>query len=658
MAILETILIANRGEIACRIIRTCRRLGIRSVAVYSDADSGALHVRLADEAVRLGPAPAGESYLRADLIIEAARRTAADAIHPGFGFLSENSLFAQACLDAGLIFIGPSPGAIAAMGNKRAAREMVARVGVPVVPGYGGGDQHDETLLREAERIGTPLMVKAAAGGGGKGMRLVRSLEELPEALASARREAQQAFGDSELILERALTAARHVEIQVFGDRQGNIIHLGERECSLQRRHQKVIEEAPSPVLTAELRAQMGTAAVAAARCVDYVGAGTVEFLLDRRGDFYFLEMNTRLQVEHPVTECVTGLDLVEWQIRVAEGEALPLRQEEVRLQGHAIEARLYAEDPANEFLPVTGRIALWRAPQGEGIRVESGIQSGDEVSLYYDPMLAKIIAYGPDRAVARRRLMRALEATTLLGLTSNRGFLRAVLAHPACQAGEVSTRFLEEQFAAWQPPLEELPLALVAVTLAQWVRHGTPGAGAGYWRNNPNRPAFYRYAFAGRAQPLEVALTPQRVAGRYTLRLNLEPEQTLDVELNTWDAESLTLTVAGYRRRLTLIQVEQRWWVQTSGGELVLEALSLLPEPRLPADAGGSLRAPMPGAVLAVLVQKGQRVTKGEALLKLEAMKMEHTIRTAADGVVEEIYYGPGDTVAADALLIRLREL
>ncbi|HBE25940.1 MAG TPA: 3-methylcrotonyl-CoA carboxylase, partial [Ktedonobacter sp.] len=486
---INTILIANRGEIACRVIRTCRRLGIRTVAIYSDADTHARHVRMADEAIHVGPSPSSESYLVIDAVIGAARRSGADAIHPGFGFLAENSDFAQACADAGLVFIGPTPAAIAAMGNKHAARDLVARVGVPILPGYGGADQSEDRLQREAEHIGWPLMVKAAAGGGGKGMRLVPRLADLHDACVTARREAQQAFGSDELILERALITPRHIEFQIFGDQHGNLIHLGERECSIQRRHQKVIEESPSVALTAALREAMGTAAVAAARTVNYSNAGTVEFLLDHDGTFYFLEINTRLQVEHPVTECVTGLDLVEWQIRVAEGELLPLCQEGLRLNGSAMEVRLYAENPANDFLPVTGEILLWREPEGEGIRVENGIQSGDQVSIYYDPMLAKIIAYGSDRAAACRRLLRALETTTLLGLTSNRSYVYAVLNHPVFQAGELSTAFLADYFADWTEPVGDIPLALIAVTLAQWLEHSQLETNRGYWRNNPNRP-------------------------------------------------------------------------------------------------------------------------------------------------------------------------
>ena len=713
---IDAILIANRGEIACRIIRTCRRLGIRAVAVYSEADKNAGHVALADEAVFIGPAPATESYLSVGALLDAARRSGADAVHPGVGFLAENAAFAAACADARLTFIGPSPAAIAAMGNKTAAREMVAAAGVPVVRGYGGPDQTNERLFAEAERIGWPVMVKAAAGGGGKGMRLVTRAEDLAEALSSARREAQQAFGSDELLLERAVSRPRHIEFQVFGDAHGHLIHLGERECSIQRRHQKIIEESPSPALTPALRAAMGEAAVRAAQTVGYTNAGTVEFLLAPDGAFYFLEMNTRLQVEHPVTELVTGLDLVEWQIRVAEGEPLPLRQDEVTLQGHAVEARLYAENPANDFLPTTGRIALWRPPNGndsvaptsvgpaesgpiaqfkpysalggvgtppsaggagvgtparaplqqhaihkstrrESVRVDDGIMTGDEVTIYYDPMLAKIIAWGPERATATRRLTRAVEETAILGLTTNRAYLRAILTDAAYRAGELSTAFLNERLAAWRGSQdgEEQTLALVAATLAQWSAHPQLDTNRGYWRNNPNAPQRYRYALPGAEHPIEVALTPQRPANTYCVAVDGGPE--VPVEINAWDAADMMLTMDGHRQRVTLAHDDALWWVHTRRSNIALRALPRLPEPHPPADAGGSLRAPMPGQVLEVLVLVGQHVVKGDALVKLEAMKMEHTIRTMADGVVTAVYFGAGDTVTADALLVQVSE-
>jgi len=649
---ITSILIANRGEIACRIIRTCRRLGIRAVAVYSDADENARHVLLADEAIHIGPAPASESYLAMDTIIAAARRTNADAIHPGFGFLAENAAFAQAVQDAGLIFIGPSPAAMAAMGNKQAAKEAVTAVGVPIIPGYGGADQSDGRLRQEAARIGYPLLVKAAAGGGGKGMRAVTDPALLNEALASARREAQQAFGSDELLLEKLLVQPRHIEFQVIGDTHGRVLHLGERECSIQRRHQKVIEETPSPALTPELRARMGATAVAAAQAVRYTNAGTVEMLLDADGNFYFLEMNTRLQVEHPVTEMVTGLDLVAWQIQVAEGRPLPLTQDQITLRGHAIEARVYAENPANDFLPVTGDILLWREPTGEGVRVDSGLLPQDTVSIHYDPMLAKVIAYGEDRATAVRRLLRALETTTLLGLTTNLPFLQDILRHPAFQSGALHTGFIAQHLSGWQPPTGDVALALLAATAVQYIRQPQSASSTGFWRNNPNAPQRFRYAING--EVVEVQLTPEpRQTSRFQASMGAE---AYSVQLAACGEERVTLTVNGRRQTLPLILTPGYAWVQTPGGVVDLEIVPLLPRPRPSAEAGGSLRAPMPGSVLAVLVQVGDRVTEGQPLMKLEAMKMEHTIRTAADGVVEAIYFQPGDTVEAEAQLLKIK--
>lgn len=653
---INAILIANRGEIACRIIQTCRKMGIRSIAVYSDADENARHVRLADEAIRLGPAPASDSYLAIDKLIAAAHRAGADAIHPGFGFLAENAAFAQAVADAGLIFIGPTPAAMAAMGNKQAAKALAEAAGVPTIPGYGGPGQSDGRLQQEADLIGYPLLVKAAAGGGGKGMRSVDDPANLYEALASARREASQAFGSAELLLEKLLAQPRHIELQVIGDLHGNVIHLGERECSVQRRHQKVIEETPSPALTADMRERMGQTAVAAAQSVNYSNAGTVEMLLDAEGNFYFLEMNTRLQVEHPVTELVTGLDLVEWQIRIAEGQRLPLTQGEVTLRGHAIEARLYAENPANDFLPVTGDILLWREPTGEGVRVDSGLLPQDSVSIHYDPMLAKVIAYGEDRETAVRRLLRALETTTLLGLTTNLLFLQDILRHPAFQSGDLHTGFISQHLADWRPPSGDVELALLATAVAQFRRLPQPATSAGYWRNNPNTPQRFRYRLQD--ELLEVQLAPQAHGFQATI---LADGSATEYEIRFTDdgtRNAMTLTVNGRRQTLPLILTASHAWAGTPTGAVCLELVPLLPTPHPSAEAGGSLRAPMPGSVLAVLVQVGDRVTEGQPLLKLEAMKMEHTIRTAADGIVEAIYYRPGDTVEADAQLVKIGEL
>ncbi len=648
---IHSLLIANRGEIACRIIRTCRQMGIRTVAVFSDADREARHVRLADTAVHIGPSPATDSYLNIEAIINAAQQTGVDAIHPGFGFLAENADFARAVAAAGLIFIGPSPEAIAAMGNKRAAKEMMAAAGVPILPGYGGADQSDSVLLAEAEHIGFPIMVKAAAGGGGKGMRLVHKLGDLPEAMVAARREALQAFGSDELILERALLRPRHVEIQVMGDAQGNIIHLGERECSSQRRHQKIIEESPSPAVDAALRQKMGETAVLAAQTIQYHSAGTVEFLLDEDSRFYFLEMNTRLQVEHPVTELVTGIDLVAWQIHIAERQLLPLTQKQVQWHGHAIEARIYAENPAHDFLPVTGDILLWREPDNPGIRVDSGIETGDAVSVHYDPMLAKIIAFGAEREEALRRLIRALETTTLLGFTHNIPFLLDALCQPAFAAGDLHTDFVSEYLADWQPPPGDTAVALITATLAQFVQAPQRPENAGYWRNNPNQPLSYCYLL--NETEVEVRLQPiPHADGRFYVEL----DRVHEVVWYGRVGPDWILEIDGVRVKVTAVARNDTWYIQTAVGTVTLLALPRLPEPQPPADTAGSLRAPMPGSVLELLVEVGDTVTVGQPLLKLEAMKMEHTIRAAGDGVVEAIYFAPGDAVEADAQLLHIR--
>ncbi|MBP6016903.1 MAG: ATP-grasp domain-containing protein [Candidatus Promineofilum sp.] len=646
---IRAILIANRGEIARRIIRTCRRMGIRAVAVYAEADAHSRHVEESDTAVPIGPSPAAASYLNIPAVVAAAQRAGVDAVHPGFGFLAENDDFARACAAAGLVFIGPTAEAIATMGDKRAARALAERAGLAVIPGFDGGEQTDEGFARAALRLGYPIMVKAAAGGGGKGMRLVAQPGDLPEALASARREAASAFGSGELLLERALLRPRHIEMQILGDRHGRVVHLGERECSIQRRHQKVIEETPSPVITPALRDRMGTAAVTLAGAVGYVGAGTVEFLLD--GDsFYFLEMNTRLQVEHPVTELVTGLDLVEWQIRVAEGQALPWAQDDIKSVGHAIEARLYAEDPAHDFMPATGTILLWRPPTGEGIRADDGIRTSDVITSHYDPLLAKIIAHAPSRAEAIRRLHHALRDSTLLGLTTNLPWLTTLLDHPALAAGDLSTAFIDEYAPAARPNDEAVELALIAAALAR--QHADAAGGPGYWRNNPGHPA--PYYFQVRGKETAVRLRPQPHAGG-TYELWLSPERRVNVIINRFDAPDMALTVDGYRQTVAVAAAGDVWWVQTPAGAICVAARPLLPAPRRATEAAGSLRAPLPGRVLAVLVAVGQTVGEGQPLVKLEAMKMEHTIRAGAGGVVEAIYFAAGDQVAAGDLLVRV---
>ncbi|HEX6819864.1 MAG TPA: biotin carboxylase N-terminal domain-containing protein [Ktedonobacterales bacterium] len=666
-ALIRRVLVANRGEIARRVIRSCHAMGIATIAVYSDADASAAHVCEADAAYHLGPSPAAESYLNVPALLEAARAMGADALHPGYGFLSENVRFAQACRDAGLTFVGPQPETIALMGSKREAKILMAAAGVPVVPGYEGEDQSDERLIAAAREIGWPVMVKASAGGGGKGMRVVERADDLPAALASARREALSAFGDDTLILEKVIPEPRHVEFQIFGDMRGNVIHLGERECTIQRRHQKIVEETPSTALTAELRAAMGRAAVLAGQRIGYIGAGTVEFIVAPNGDFYFLEVNTRLQVEHPVTELVTGLDLVRWQILVAEGRPLPLTQDEITFYGHAVEARVYAEDPAHGFLPATGHVALWRASKGEGVRVDAGIQTGDEVTPYYDPMLAKVCAWGETREEALRRLDRALGQTVLFGVRNNVDYLRRVLLHPAHVAGRISTAFVERYAEDLLPgvdlsdfDIERLAWAGIAVALRRLANQG----GGRNWRNNPWRPVIERFdcgsfAVAGDgtgALPIEIRLSPRR-DGSYNAEATVashvlamraivrgERKDELDLELD--------------RRRVTALVVHaggDQWWAGVGETTVGLVWRDPLPQPSALAHHGGSLTAPMPGQVIAVQVAEGQRVRRGDALFILEAMKMEHTVRAPADGVVTRVRFAVGDQTPAGALLAEM---
>ncbi|HEY7350724.1 MAG TPA: acetyl-CoA carboxylase biotin carboxylase subunit [Ktedonobacterales bacterium] len=653
MRIIRKILIANRGEIACRIMRTCRSMGIASVAVFSTVDAQARHVREADEAIHIGDNPATASYLNIPALIVAARRSGADAIHPGYGFLAENADFATACLEAGLIFIGPKPEAIRRMGSKREAKLLMQAAGVPTIPGYQGEDQSDDTLIEAAHKIGYPLMVKAAAGGGGKGMRVVTESDALPDALAAARRESLSAFGDDTLILERVIAPARHVEFQIFGDQHGQIIHLGERECSIQRRHQKIIEETPSTALTSELRQRMGEAAVTVGRQIDYVNAGTVEFILDETGGFYFLEVNTRLQVEHPVTECVTGLDLVRWQIEVAEGRPLPLSQNEVRFHGHAIECRVYAEDPTNSFLPAVGDILLWREPTGDGVRVDAGILSGGAgaVSVYYDPLLAKIITSGADRAEALRRMDRALSQTALMGVRNNIAFLRRVLLHPEHVAGRLSTSFIEQHLSTAPAQAAAPAPAILAVALARELASRAPG----YWRNNPNAPIRSRFRVES-SEEVEARLTPGSDGTSQCVLQQAEGETNCRIALVEYHPPDVRFSLDG--RVLSAIVVEapqHRYWVQVDGTTCMLTWLSPLPEPDERREGQGSLRAPMPGNVRAVLVVAGQQVRKGETLMLLEAMKMEHSIRAPYDGVVTFVAHQTGAMVQADAVLLEI---
>lgn len=639
----DTILIANRGEIACRIIRTARAMGYRTVAVSADPDAGAPHVLAADAAVHIGPALA---YLDGTRVIEAALRTGAGAVHPGYGFLSENAGFARACAEAGLVFIGPGPEAIALMGSKAEAKQAMGRAGVPCLPGYAGSDQSEAVLLTEGARIGFPLMVKAAMGGGGKGMRLVREERALAEALERARSEAEKAFGDGTLILERALEAPRHVEIQVLADGQGNVVHLFERDCSVQRRHQKVVEEAPSPAVDPALRAAMGAAAVQAALACGYVGAGTVEFLLDGCA-FHFLEMNTRLQVEHPITEAVTGIDLVEWQIRVARGEALAWRQEDIALEGHAIEVRLYAEDPAQGFLPQAGRLLRWRpAP---GLRVDHGLAEGRAISADYDPMLAKLIAHGPDRDTARRRLIRGLEETEVLGLRTNKTFLINLLRDAGFARGEVTTAFLEQAFArdASLAPAspEGAMLALAALVFA--ARRGgasDPAHPRFGWGNGPRAEVAFRLDDGSMVH--EVAVGFRRGA------------EGLELAHGGGVLKAVTLAPGLCRYQNDGVAGRLIWAFE--GDVLHLEGFSLRDVTHAPAEAADARgeavsRAPMAGTVISVAVTAGDIVEKGQVLAVLEAMKMEHPLRAGVSGRVDVVAVAVGMQVKARQVLLEI---
>jgi geranyl-CoA carboxylase alpha subunit len=655
------LLIANRGEIACRVIRTARRLGYRTVAVFSEADAHAPHVSLADEAIAIGPAPAAESYLSAKRIIDAAVQSGADAIHPGYGFLSENAAFAEACADAGITFVGPPAPAVDLMGNKRAAKLRMQEAGVPTVPGYSGGDQTDETLAREAERIGFPVMVKAAAGGGGRGMRLVTESRGLLEALGSARAEAESAFGSGELILEKAIVRPRHVEVQVFGDAHGNVIHLGERDCSVQRRHQKVLEESPSPAVDAALRDAMGRAAVEAARAVGYVGAGTVEFLLDASKAYYFLEMNTRLQVEHPVTERVTGLDLVEWQLRVASGEPLPLTQDQVVLAGHAIEARVYAEDPAVGFVPQTGRVLRWQVAPGSDVRVDSGVTEGSVVSPHYDPMIAKVIAHGATRADACRKLAAPLRDTTLFGVVSNKAFLGRLCEHPAFVAGEATTAFLDHEFAGdaslsrAPPDLGELGAAALCVVLGTSRARAWDESLMG-WRSGG--PVWTTLTLKCGDTEARVRIVRERDSQRLGFRVSredAEPPEEIHVEVVSHDPETLHLVTEGRRRAVRMLRDGDRIWLDDGDRVRVLEDVTHRPARVQGAAGSGRIVAPLDGSVRRIFVEAGAVVARGETLLVLEAMKMEHPIRADVDGTVSSLSVTEGTQVKTRQLLAEI---
>lgn len=634
----DTVLVANRGEIAVRVIRTLREQGVRSVAVFSDADADARHVREADTAVRIGPPAASESYLNVAALLEAARRTGAQAVHPGYGFLAENAEFAQACADAGLVFIGPPASAIALMGDKIRAKETVAAYGVPVVPGSSGSGLTDAQLEAAAREIGTPVLLKPSAGGGGKGMRLVRDAAVLADEIAAARREARASFGDDTLLVERWIDRPRHIEIQVLADAHGNVIHLGERECSLQRRHQKIIEEAPSVLLDAETRAAMGEAAVQAARSCGYVGAGTVEFIVPGNdpASYYFMEMNTRLQVEHPVTELITGLDLVEWQLRVASGERLPYAQQDITLTGWAIEARVCAEDPSRGFLPSGGTVLALREPQGSGVRTDSGLSEGVPVGSLYDPMLSKVIAYGPDRATALRKLRAALADTVILGVPTNAGFLRRLLAHPDVVAGDLDTGLVEREAEGLVP--DGVPDEVYAAAAAVRLDALAPRPDAGGWTDPFSVPSGWRTG--GVRAPL---VFPLRVAGREPVTQNPPASATVTADRVTVEQDGAV--VHFHRSGDWLGRDGDAWHVQDH--DPVEASLS-------GAGRGGAdtLAAPMPGTVTVVKVAVGDEVEAGQSLLVVEAMKMEHVIAAPHAGTVTELDVTAGATVAMDQIL------
>ncbi|MEU9980165.1 acetyl-CoA carboxylase biotin carboxylase subunit [Streptomyces sp. NPDC050856] len=638
MTMFDTVLVANRGEIAVRVIRTLRSLGIRSVAVFSDADADARHVREADTAVRIGPPPAAESYLRVDRLLEAAERTGAQAVHPGYGFLAENAAFAEACAEAGLVFIGPPAPAIALMGDKIRAKETVKAAGVPVVPGSSGSGLSDDELAAAAREIGMPVLLKPSAGGGGKGMRLTRAESALLDEIAAARREARASFGDDTLLVERWIDRPRHIEIQVLADGHGNVVHLGERECSLQRRHQKIIEEAPSVLLDERTRAAMGEAAVQAARSCGYRGAGTVEFIVPG-GDpsaYYFMEMNTRLQVEHPVTELITGLDLVEWQLRVAAGERLPFGQDDIRLDGHAVEARICAEDPSRGFLPSGGTVLALNEPRGAGVRTDSGLSEGTEVSSLYDPMLAKVVVHAADRPTALRRLRAALADTVVLGVPTNAGFLRRLLAHPDVVSGDLDTGLVERDVDALVPDgvPDEVYEAAAAVRQAGL----RPRPGAGGWTDPFAVPDGWR--LGGEPAPVTHWL---RVPGSDPVarRAGAGAHVTDDRVTVTVDGVTHTFHRAG------------TWLGRDGDGWNVLDHDPVEASLNRGAHAGAdSLTAPMPGTVTVVKVAVGDEVTAGQGLVVVEAMKMEHVISAPHDGTVAELDVTPGATVAMDQVL------
>ena len=663
----KKILIANRGEIACRVAATARRMGVKTVAVYSDADASAKHVAVCDEAVHIGGSAPKDSYLRWERIIEAAQATGAQAIHPGYGFLSENEEFAQACQNAGLVFIGPPPSAIKDMGLKAESKQLMEKAGVPLVPGYHGANQDAALLQAEADRIGYPVLIKASAGGGGKGMRAVDKSEDFAAALASCKREAINSFGDDAVLIEKYVQRPRHIEIQVFGDTLGNYVYLFERDCSVQRRHQKVLEEAPAPGLSPEMRAQMGLAAVAAPRAVHYVGAGTVEFIVEQRPDgsmnFFFMEMNTRLQVEHPVTEAITGQDLVEWQLRVASGEPLPLQQDELRITGHAIEARICAENPDNNFLPATGALNVYGLPdcvtfERGAVRVDSGVRQGDAISPFYDSMVAKLIVHGDTREQALARLDEALAQTHIVGLATNVQFLRMVARTDSFAQANLDTALIpREEAVLFQQERVGLPLAAAAAVAQTLLRERAsegvdPFSRRDGWRSHGLVERRFEFDFGGTHAKARLDYLHDGA-----LRLTVgEGADAVSGPLEFNDtARGIDLQYAGQRTRATVYAQGETDHVFTPQGATQIVAIDLLAHAGEEQDEGGRLTAPMPGKVVSFAVKAGDKVSKGQALAVMEAMKMEHTIAAPVDGVVAELLYAPGDQVTEGAELLKL---
>ena len=647
------ILIANRGEIACRIAATARRLGIATVAVYSDADITARHVADCDEAFRIGTAEARDSYLCGERIIAAALQSGAQAIHPGYGFLSENAAFADACHAAGLIFIGPPADVIRAMGSKSAAKTLMEKAGVPLVPGYHGTDQDADLLQSQADQIGYPVLLKASAGGGGKGMRIVETSVDFKAALASCQREALASFSDATVLIEKYLIAPRHIEMQIFADAHGGVIHLFERDCSVQRRHQKVLEEAPAPGMTAARRTAMGHAAIAAARAVNYVGAGTVEFIVDQSGAFYFMEMNTRLQVEHPVTEMITGIDLVEWQLRIAANAPLPLQQSQLTINGHALEARIYAEHPESGFLPSIGTVHHLRTPQqSRSVRIDSGVREGDTISPFYDPMIAKLIVWGSDRDAALRQMHEALRQYQVAGVSTNIDFLARLVSSTAFASAQLDTGLIEKNHAALlpaatAPSLQLLALAVAAVLHAEQSKDGAdPWAGSDGWRMHQALQRTLNFSADGEVCAVQFVYRPNG----WSLQL---ANVHADISAIRIDGRHITLQVANRTVSGTVILVDQRITIFYTGRHQVLDWIDPLAHAGIAEIAGGQLTAPMPGKIIAVLVQAGAQVAQGAPLLIMEAMKMEHTITAPHAGVVAQVLYRVGDQVAEGSPLL-----